>query len=62
MSKTFKPGDIVQLKSGGPIMTVECVSEFGTRVSWFVKERCYKRGFEAQALQAATVPEPTQAQ
>ena len=31
----FSVGDIVQLKSGGPIMTVESVDEEGLSCIWF---------------------------
>ena len=34
---TYRPGDLVQLKSGGPVMTVHRVSAKGARVQckWF---------------------------
>ena len=32
----FKPGDVVRLKSGGPKMTIEAVTDFETAVCvWF---------------------------
>jgi uncharacterized protein YodC (DUF2158 family) len=59
MFKTFKPGDIVQLKSGGPIMTVEADLETCTSASWFAYGKCHRKTFNPEALQAATVPDPT---
>ena len=36
MDLAFKPGDVVQLNSGGPKMTVEAVQSDGTlRCVWF---------------------------
>ena len=36
---TFKPGDVVQLKSGGPRMTVYSVAASGTYLcNWFNRE------------------------
>jgi uncharacterized protein YodC (DUF2158 family) len=37
MADAFKPGDVVQLKSGGPKMTVSSLEEGGKRVycRWF---------------------------
>ena len=34
----FSVGDTVQLKSGGPIMTIEGVDEKGVNCVWFVDE------------------------
>ena len=31
----FKPGDIVELKSGGPRMTISSTSHFNATVQWF---------------------------
>ena len=31
----MKIGDVVQLKSGGPKMTVEAISPMGAKVVWF---------------------------
>jgi uncharacterized protein YodC (DUF2158 family) len=61
MSKIFKPGDIVQLKSGGPMMTVEGVWDDWTTASWFAYGKCHSKSFNPQALQTATVPESAQA-
>lgn len=46
-------GDVVQLKSGGPQMTVEGVSSDKSRVSciWFSDESVKKDGFQTQSLQ-----------
>ena len=38
----FEEGDVVQLKSGGPIMTVTYVKGDTVAVSWF---NCYDDGF-----------------
>lgn len=39
MAKNLQPGDVVQLKSGGPLMTVQRVAPTGTESSatclWF---------------------------
>jgi uncharacterized protein YodC (DUF2158 family) len=57
MPQTFKPGDIVQLKSGGPIMTVLETSEIGVSTAWFAYGKCKRTHIEAQALKAATAPD-----
>lgn len=36
MAETFKPGDIVRLKSGGPVMTVLHTDGRSASVGWFV--------------------------
>ena len=52
MANSFKVGDVVQLKSGGPIMTVS--SEAGNRgevgCTWFDKDDPKSRDFPAETL------------
>lgn len=47
MEEKFKPGDLVQLKSGGPVMTIQHINSDG----------CFCRWFDAaNLLQHATLP------
>jgi uncharacterized protein YodC (DUF2158 family) len=43
MNETLKAGDVVQLKSGGPLMTVNFVeNEGGAEIAactWFIKDK-----------------------
>jgi uncharacterized protein YodC (DUF2158 family) len=61
MKTKFKPSDIVQLKSGGPAMTVETVSSNydGTiyRCSWFAGAKDCMKSFVEEALQPYVAPE-----
>lgn len=44
MTKKFKVGDVVQLRSGGPKMTVTEIHDTGVRTAWFAgskKEQGY---------------------
>lgn len=50
----FKCGDLVELKSGGPIMTVNTVYGDGDIVCvWFAGEKQQKHTFAEGALKAA---------
>ena len=55
MDLDFEPGDVVQLNSGGPKMTVEAVQSDGTlRCVWFHEDGKQDHGVFAQvALRAA---------
>jgi uncharacterized protein YodC (DUF2158 family) len=55
MDLAFKPGDVVQLNSGGPKMTVEAVQSDGMlRCVWFHEDGKRDNGVFAQvALRAA---------
>jgi uncharacterized protein YodC (DUF2158 family) len=55
MDLTFKPGDVVQLNSGGPKMTVVAVQSDGTlRCIWFQEDGKQDNGVFVQvALRAA---------
>lgn len=60
---TFKPGDVVRLKSGGPLMTVELAHQSGGRhivnCIWFSDPNAAKpntHGFAAVLVEAATHP------
>ncbi|WP_316398499.1 YodC family protein [Bradyrhizobium sp. 33ap4] len=55
MAEEFKAGDVVQLKSGGPRMTVSQVGEdqYGQRkvwCVWFEKTKKYEDTFEPEIL------------
>ena len=51
-------GDIVRLKSGGPVMTVESVNQGKTkaRCVWMKNETPMERTFSIAALEAAPQP------
>lgn len=52
MPETFKPGDVVQLKSGGPAMTVEVVGEDGMiACSWMDRTKLERRSFVSAVLE-----------
>lgn len=60
MEPKFKPGDLVVLKSGGPVMTVGSLStdiadQFGGSYycSWFAGAKDNHRSFPEAALKAA---------
>ena len=55
MDTSFRPGDVVQLNSGGPKMTVVSVQSDGTlRCVWFQEDGKQDSGVFAQvALRAA---------
>ncbi len=48
--KTISPGDIVQLKSGGPEMTVEWIDEQVAMCAWFDGKKNYKEQFQLTSL------------
>ena len=57
MTDAFQPGDLVQLKSGGPIMTVDRIPEYGgVWASWFAYGKRHEERFEALSLQPAAAP------
>lgn len=50
MTSRFQPGDVVQLKSGGTLMTVSKVMDAGAYCTWFD---------ETGAMQGRVLPEAT---
>ncbi len=60
MPNEFQPGDVVQLKSGGPRMTVESVTgENGPVIihcSWFDKNNLLERSFIENLLTKCKSP------
>lgn len=46
----FKVGDVVQLKSGGPRMTIEAVSENLVDCVWFEKNKIDRNAFNPTLL------------
>lgn len=55
MDDTFNSGDVVQLKSGGPIMTVEEANFTEVWAVWFAYGKQQRSRFRADALQRAEV-------
>jgi uncharacterized protein YodC (DUF2158 family) len=61
----LKPGDLVVLKSGGPVMTVDTVNTdvfdddkiTGVLCAWFVGNKLERARFDPGALVAAQLPE-----
>ncbi|WP_027186805.1 YodC family protein [Desulfovibrio cuneatus] len=55
----FKIGDLVQLKSGGPKMTVNSVTfPLSCTCVWFAGTKSNKENFNYEALQSYVEPEP----
>ena len=55
MADTFSIGDVVQLKSGGPVMTVESVDSDGSvYCAWFDSKEKKTGVFPAAAVFATT--------
>lgn len=52
----FKKGDLVQLKSGGPVMTVDNMNryEIWVDVAWFVRGRLRRDTFAVEAVVRAS--------
>lgn len=59
---SFKKGDVVQLKSGGPLMTVADVGDYsdmgmgpkeGVKCDWFEKDQRRTELFDAATLKQA---------
>lgn len=65
MAQEFKKGDIVNLKSGGPDMTVEgykaiinlsgppTEDKSKVKVSWFTQDKLTRETFDVEALELA---------
>jgi len=50
---TFKAGNVVQLRSGGPLMTVTGVADDVIWTKWFEGYRVMAGGFRKEILQIA---------
>lgn len=48
----FKPGDLVMLKSGVPVMTVQAVTGDEVACIWIDKNKTYRETFPAVVLKA----------
>jgi uncharacterized protein YodC (DUF2158 family) len=57
LADSFNTGDLVQLKSGGPVMTVEGMVLGSTETVWFAYGKRRHGLFEPRALKAAVVAE-----
>jgi uncharacterized protein YodC (DUF2158 family) len=57
MAEQWKVGDVVQLKSGGPIMTVLSTGSQGCRCSWFDHaQKPSEHVFPSEALERYRAP------
>jgi uncharacterized protein YodC (DUF2158 family) len=58
MPEALKVGDVVRLKSGGPVMTVSATAMNGRQLicAWFVGEENKSAAFSSEALVAAELP------
>jgi len=58
MANGFKPGDVVRLKSGGPVMTITDVGKDSgvptAWCTWFTGNKQEKRYFPLAAIEPAT--------
>jgi uncharacterized protein YodC (DUF2158 family) len=56
----WKPGDTVQLMSGGPAMTVAGEDQLGKVIcEWFVGSNAQSKSFNAAVLKKYEPPKPT---
>lgn len=51
MSGLFQIGEVVELKSGGPDMTIEAIEELKAKCVWFNKADIQRAEFPWNALQ-----------
>ncbi len=60
VTDAFQRGDLVQLKSGGPIITVDAPSEYsdGVFAIWFAYGKRHRSLFPPQSLQHAEARQP----
>lgn len=60
MTTTFKIGDTVRLKSGGPLMTVVYVGADGKTIdcNWFVDDKPVRNSYPPEALEISKPPQP----
>jgi uncharacterized protein YodC (DUF2158 family) len=49
----FKPGDVVELKSGGPKMTIESIDADGCFCRWFIDKKIECGTFKPETLRLA---------
>lgn len=53
----FKVGDEVQLKSGGPVMTVTNIGTASLQCTWFKDDEVKREAFPEEALEAYEAPD-----
>ena len=56
MADAFKPGDVVQLKSGGPAMTVSKVEGDICHCAWFTGAEVKRSSFKTETLETYQAP------
>ena len=56
----MQPGDVVQLKSGGPLMTVHAINQGGVVCTWFDKTNHKTATFPETTLELYVPPTPSE--
>ena len=52
MTEQWKKGDVVQLKSGGPRMTIKFIEDDEACCSWFINGKVSEQRFGLEMLEA----------
>lgn len=57
MEESLKPGDLVRLKSGGPVMTIDEINFTGAICKWFDGKKAEAKTFQVASLEKTEKPD-----